>query len=52
MEMYNKITYQHYTSHFIKSSITYMNSFYIQETPYMKMETKYCIMDSINQDKQ
>ena len=41
-----------YTSNFIKSSITYMNSFYIQDTSYMKMETKYYIMDSINQDKQ
>ena len=25
-----------HTSHFIKSSITYMNSFYTQETSYMK----------------
>ena len=25
---------------------------YIQETSYMKMESKYCIMGSINQDKQ
>ena len=25
---------------------------YTQETSYMKMESKYCIMGSINQDKQ
>ena len=50
--IHNKSTYQHYISNFIKSSITYMNSFYIQETSYMKMETKYCIMGSIEQDRQ
>ena len=26
--------------------------FYTQETSYMEMETKYCIMGSINEDKQ
>ena len=25
---------------------------YIQESSYMKMESKYCVMGSINQDKQ
>ena len=31
---------------------SYMISFYIQETSYMKMESKYCIIGSMNQDKQ
>ena len=41
-----------YTLNFINSSTIYMISFYTQETPYMKMESKYCIMGSINQAKQ
>ena len=39
-------------SNFIKSSTTYMISFYTQETSYMEMESKYCIVGSINQNKQ
>ena len=41
----------------IKSDFTYLHyihqiSFYIQETSYNKMRSKYCIIGSINQDKQ
>ena len=36
----------------IENGYIYMISFYIQETSYMKMESKYCIIGSINQDKQ
>ena len=35
-----------------KKKTCYMISFYIQETSYMQMETIYCIMGSINEDKQ
>ena len=38
-----------YTS---KKKNWYMISFYTQETSYMKTESKYCIMGSINEDKQ
>ena len=41
-----------HTSNFINSSTTYMISFYIQETSYNKMESKYCTMGSINENKQ
>ena len=41
-----------HTSNFIKSSTIYMISFYTQETSYIKMENKYCIIGSINQNIQ
>ena len=65
MDIHKKYTYLHYIYQI--SSIqelptlqetkerkknSYMISFYIQETSYMKMESKYCIMGSINDDKQ
>ena len=65
MEKTRKITYQHFISH---SSIPALHTFqqlYVQETRKMihefilytrnllhEMESKYCIMGSINQDKQ
>ena len=61
--IHNKITYQHYTSnnqskHFLHINIPIYKKQeklihdFIQETSYLKMESKYCIMGSMNQDKQ